>query len=179
MAKGRAWLCGVPAALIVADVCLTLRGQPAAYWAGHYERAVELNPPACWALRQHPLLFAAGGLLWLVATSALVLFLPRRLARGTALALVLGHTAGAASWLARDGGAGWGLAVLLFALAYLLLDWSWRQEAAALARGRSVNVTGRHPEHVRDSLAQRALAQQPRPVVGVPQAVDQGDGQGR
>jgi hypothetical protein len=121
----------------VLDVGLTLRGQPAAYRAGHFDAAVELNPPACWALRQHPALFAAGGLLWLTAVSALVLLLPRALARATALAVVFGHTAGAASWLAREGWAGWGLALLLFALTYRLLDWSWQRERAGQSSCRA------------------------------------------
>ena len=171
MARGRLWLCCAPAALIALDVGLTLHGQPEAYWAGRYEGAVELNPPACWVLRQHPLLFAAGGLMWLAAVSALVLFLPGPLARAAALAAVCGHTLGAASWLAREGAAGWAVAGLLLAAAYLLLDWSWRKEADA--RSRSLDVAGRHPEHVGDPLADAPLAQQPDAVPGVPEAVDQ------
>ena len=172
MTRGRAWLCVVPAALIALDVALTLAGQPPAYWQGRYDAAVELNPPACWALRQHPLLFAAGGLVWLGAVSAALLLLPRGAARAAALAVVFGHTVGAASWLALRGVGGWALALLLFGLAYGLLGWSWRRE-------RSVDLPRRHPEHVGDPLAQPALAEQPRPVVGLPQAVDQRNGQSR
>jgi hypothetical protein len=179
MARGRFWLCCAPAALIALDVGVTLCGQAPEYWQGQYHTARELNPPACWALEQHPLVFAAGALLWLMTAAALLLFLPRAAARATALAVVFGHSVGAASWLVRGGLSGWVPAVLLLALAYGLLGWSWRRERAALARPGSVDLPGRHPEHVGDPLAQGALAQQPRPVVGVPQAVDQGNGQGR
>ncbi len=139
MPKGRAWLCCAPAALIALDVALTLRGQPPEYWRGQYDTARELNPPACWALRQHPALFAALGLLWLGTVCALVLRLPRRLARALALLTVCGHTCGAASWLAvGDGGAhGWVLAALLFVLAYALLTWSWRREAQSISRAET------------------------------------------
>jgi hypothetical protein len=172
MTRDRAWLCVVPAALIALDVGLTLAGQPPEYWQGHYAAAEELNPPACWVLQQHPLLFAAGGLLWVAVVSAALLLLPRGWARATALAVVFGHTVGAASWLALRGAGGWVLALLLFGLAYGLLSWSWRREG-------SVDFPGRHPEHVGDPLAQPALAEQPRPEVGLPEAVDQRNGQGR
>src|SRR5436305_14356878 len=98
MDRVRCWLCCAPAALIALDVGLTLRGQPPEYWQGQYHLARELNLPACWALRQHPTLFAAFGLLWVAAVCALVLRLPRRWARALALAVVCGHTCGAASW---------------------------------------------------------------------------------
>ena len=133
MGTGRVWLCCAPAALIALDVGLTLRGQPPEYWAGQYHTARELNPPACWALRQHPALFAAAGLLWLAAVCALVLLLPRWAARGLALAAVCGHSCGAASWLVA-GGAGWAQAILLLALAYALLGWTWRREAQSISR---------------------------------------------
>jgi hypothetical protein len=134
MASGRSWLCCAPVALIALDVGLTLAGQPPEYWQGQYQTARELNPPARWALSQHPALFAAAGLLWAGAVSALVLRLPRGLARAAALGVVCGHTAGAASWLVAGGAAGCALAALLFALAYRLLGWSWRREAQSISR---------------------------------------------
>jgi len=132
--RGRWWLCCAPAALIALDVGLTLRGQPPVYWQGQYDTALELNPPACWALRQHPALFVAAGALWLAAVCALVLYLPRRAARGLALLTVCGHTCGAASWLVAGFAQGWALAALLFALSYALLAWSWRREAQSISR---------------------------------------------
>lgn len=142
MDRGRYWLCCAPAALIVLDVGLTLRGQPPEYWQGQYHTARELNPPACWALCLHPALFAALGLLWLGAVCALVLRLPRRAARGVALLTACGHTCGAASWLALgDGGArGWALAALLFALAYALLTCTWRREAQSISRAETQSM---------------------------------------
>ena len=134
MGTGRAWLCCAPAALIALDVGLTLRGQVPEYWQGQYHTALELSPPACWALRQHPALFAAFGLLWAGAVCALVLRLPRRAARGLALAVVCGHACGAASWLVAGGVAGWAQALLLLALAYALLGWTWRREAQPISR---------------------------------------------
>ncbi|HZY87263.1 MAG TPA: hypothetical protein VFE78_20680 [Gemmataceae bacterium] len=128
MARGRFWLCCAPAALIALDVSMTLCGQPPEYWQGQYHAALELNPPARWALHQHPLLFAAGGLLWLATVSALILFLPRAAARATALAVVCGHTVGATSWLVHGRVSGWVPALLLLALAYALLGWTWRRE---------------------------------------------------
>ncbi len=134
MATGRVWLCCTPAALIALDVGLTLRGQVPEYWTGQYRTALELNPPACWALRQHPALFAALCLLWLGSVCALVLRLPRRAARGLALAAVCGHSCGAASWLVAGGPGGWAQALLLLALAYALLGWTWRREAQSISR---------------------------------------------
>jgi hypothetical protein len=124
----------VPAALIALDVGLTLAGQSPDYWRGHYAAADELNPPACWALQQHPLLFAAGGAVWLGAVSAGLLLLPRGWARATALAVVFGHTVGSASWLVLRGFGGWVVALLVFGLASGLLSWSWGRETQSISR---------------------------------------------
>src|SRR5688500_12455204 len=95
---GKFWLCLPFLIIVVLDQCLTLYGQPAAYWRGRWEFADEGSPAFNWLLRQHPLAFVGGCLAWDVVFSGLILLLPRYFAKSLALALVIGHAWGSASW---------------------------------------------------------------------------------
>ena len=54
----RLWLCVPPLIFYLADVSLTLAGQPSAYWRGNYDAVREINPLAHFLLAQA--LFAVG-----------------------------------------------------------------------------------------------------------------------
>ena len=47
----------------------------------------------------HPLIFVGAGFLWIAIVSALILLLPERIALTLTVAIVIGHMAGAATWL--------------------------------------------------------------------------------
>jgi hypothetical protein len=107
----RLWLCLPPVALCLIDHALTMGSQPAAYWAGDYAAAREANEGLCWLMRQHPLAIHAALFAWLGLVGALVLALPRRPALLLALAVTIGHTFGAATWLHHTVTAGYWLAI--------------------------------------------------------------------
>ncbi len=92
-------LCLPPAAAASLDAVLTLRGQSAEYWAGNYAWVNELSPSFHHWLSFHPLVFAVGFLGWVLVFAALILLLPRTLALATSLAVTVGHTWGATTWL--------------------------------------------------------------------------------
>jgi hypothetical protein len=94
----RLWLCLPGAVLCAADGCLTLWGQPAAYWAGGYTAVREGNPLAAWLLEIHPLAFAASAVPYLGAFAAAVLALPRRWAAAVAVVVPAAHACGVATW---------------------------------------------------------------------------------
>src|SRR4051794_27046312 len=111
--RGRLWLAMPPLLLCALDGLLTLTGQPAAYWAGDFTAARELNPLFDLLLRQHPIAFLTGLAVWLTVLALAVLLLPRRLAFLAAFAGAFGHTWGATSWVVAFGVVGWLLAVLM------------------------------------------------------------------
>jgi hypothetical protein len=102
-ARGLAWLPALPLAACAADVALTLHGQPESYWQGDYGSVIEGNPIPRWFLEVHPLAFAGLVLAWVGTIVVGLRVLPRRWAVTASLAIVFGHTVGAASWLLRDG----------------------------------------------------------------------------
>ncbi len=123
MARKLGWL--PPLTMFALDVALTLRGQPAEYWAGDYSRAVEANPLAWLILAVHPYLFLGLAIGWAVAFVALVTLWEHRLAKVVAFVLTVGHAVGAASWLLRLGWPGVAAAVGLMVAAERLLTWCW------------------------------------------------------
>lgn len=123
----RLWLCVLPITLCALDGCVTLWGQPAAYWAGDRAALNEGNPLSAWLLAVHPLAFAAAGVPYALLLAGAILWLPRRCSEAVAVLLSFSHTVGLLSWadvLARESlGA---LALLVPASVALLLAAWWR-----------------------------------------------------
>lgn len=94
-------LCLVPALLAALDGCVTLIGQPDAYWAGDYSRAIEGTPGFRILMMQGPAAYVAGLLVWTLAFVGMILLLPSTLALAACLLFTLGHTIGAFSWIDR------------------------------------------------------------------------------
>ncbi len=92
-------LCLPPVALAIVDGTLTLAGQSASYWAGNYGQVNEISPTFNHLLSYHPLAFAAGLLGWIVVLCGMILLMPQTLALTTSIAVTVGHTWGAMSWL--------------------------------------------------------------------------------
>jgi hypothetical protein len=138
--RSRNWLCLGPVLFCLLDGGLTLHGQPDAYWDGDYEQVLEWNPLGRSSLQQHPFLFVLSLVAWAAIFTSLVLTLSINLARPLSFAVQLGHTIGAASWLARLGALGWVGVLLLFWFSRLLLDWTWRR-----AGTQETNTTIRKP----------------------------------
>ena len=92
-------LCIPPVMFAALDGALTLTGQSAAYWAGNYGRVNELSPTFNHLLSYHPLAFAAGLLAWMLVFCGMILLMPQTLALTTSIAVTVGHTRGATSWL--------------------------------------------------------------------------------
>jgi hypothetical protein len=94
------WLLLPPIVLCSLDFGLTLYGQPDAYWAGDRASVNEMSPSFAHFLSLHPVVFLAAATLWIAVFSALILLLPEWPALVVVVAIVIGHMAGAASWLA-------------------------------------------------------------------------------
>ena len=80
---------------------MTMRGQPAAYWAGAYETAFEANPVVEWCMMLHPLAFHALTLVWLAIIFLVIVKTPRLLARTASLAITFSHAFCTGTWLYR------------------------------------------------------------------------------
>jgi hypothetical protein len=93
------WLLLPPIALCSLDLGLTFYGQPVEYWAGNYAAVQEVSPSFAYYMSIHPLVCLAVDLLWISIFSLAILLLPEKLALTVAVAVMLGHLAGAASWL--------------------------------------------------------------------------------
>ena len=93
------WLLLPPIALCSLDFGLTLYGQSDNYWQSNFHAVIEGSPSFARYLSIHPLVFIAAVILWITLFSALILLLPERFALTLVVAIVIGHMAGAASWL--------------------------------------------------------------------------------
>lgn len=123
----RAWLLAPAAGLYIADVGLTLAGQPTEYWAGDSTSANEANPVARPLLVVGPWVFAALAVAWLAVVTAVVLLWRHRLAEWVAVVLTVGHAIAGGAWLARSGG-WWVLAGCGYlAVATVVANWCWRR----------------------------------------------------
>jgi len=134
MRAARLWFGLPPAMVCLADVVLTLSGQPSAYWGGDYGAAVDVNPLALHALAWHPAAFGVGAAAWLVTVVAVLALVPAPWARALGLVVTFFHGVGAATWLVRWGVVGWVAAVALLVLAERLLAFSWARGGTALRR---------------------------------------------
>ena len=115
----------VPAVLCyAADIGVTLAGQPAEYWAGDYAAVHEINPLARALLKTHPMLFLAAATAWAAVFTILIVYW--RYGAWVAVALTVGHTVGAATWLVRIGPWGWLLAVAYLAAVSQFARRCWR-----------------------------------------------------
>ena len=94
----RLWWCVPAVVLAVADGCLTLWGQPEAYWSGGFRAINEGNPLAAWLLGVHPLAFASAGVPYLLLVIAAVMALPRWWAVAVAKAIAPAHAFGVSVW---------------------------------------------------------------------------------
>jgi hypothetical protein len=81
------------------DIGLTMHGQPAEYWAGDYSQTTEGAPFFRKLYKRHPLVAAAGDVLWAAIILTWILLLPEVLAVILTIAIVFGHTAGGYTWL--------------------------------------------------------------------------------
>ncbi|HEX4614064.1 MAG TPA: hypothetical protein VH092_38130 [Urbifossiella sp.] len=128
-ATRRLWLVLPVVVLCVADVGLTLVGQPEGYWSGRYELAHEANPVARPALARGPAAFVALGLGY-AGTVAVVVCWWRHPAAAWAAALVAAAQAfGGAGWLVRSGPWGWAAAAAFLATAAEGSARCWRRAA--------------------------------------------------
>ncbi len=125
MTKRKLLLCVPPLALCLLDQTITLAGQSSLYWSGHYAASNEGNPLFNWLLQQHPLAFEAGIVMWIVLFCSLILVLPRLAAMVVSIAIVLGHTWGAATWLCWKVQNGYWITLGLFLASAILIVWSW------------------------------------------------------
>lgn len=141
--RHRLWLLMPAAVLCVADVGLTLTGQPPAFWGGDYGSAVEANPVAYPLLTRSPWLFVVLAAVWLVAFSVVVICWRHPATGWLAMFVAAAHAVGGASWLTRIGP--WGLvAAVLFLVFAAQVSWWCRgrfsQAVAANASGRRVTA---------------------------------------
>jgi hypothetical protein len=84
--------------LCAADGCLTLWGQPKAYWSGGFAVVREGNPLAAWLLTIHPLAFAAAAVPYLLVVLGAVIVLPRRWAAAVAVGVAAAHAFAVGVW---------------------------------------------------------------------------------
>ncbi len=93
------WLLLPPIALCALDFGLTAYGQSDSYWAGNYAIVNEASPAFARFLSLHPIVFFGAVMLWIANFSVLIVLLPESFALTLAIAIVIGHMAGAATWL--------------------------------------------------------------------------------
>jgi hypothetical protein len=120
------WFIVLPVTLCLTDLAATLRGQSAAYWSGDYSDLIEGNLVAWVALRLHPWLFLAGGIVWIVAFCLFIRWAPRRWSLLACLALILGHTIGTSSWFPRLFPLWFLVAIGFWAITLVLALPTWR-----------------------------------------------------
>ena len=134
-AQGEDLLCVPPFARCMLDQGITLVGQAPDYWAGNRSVANEGNPWFLWLLRQHPLAFEAGITAWVVVFSLVILAVPRHAAMTVSIAIVLGHTWGAATWICWVLPYGYWIALALFLVSAVLIVAAWERFGQRMARG--------------------------------------------
>jgi hypothetical protein len=111
------------------DHALTLFGQPNAYWQGDPEAVRELSPELRRLLMAGVIAATAGSVVWMAAVTGLLLLLPRPAALFFALAVTIGHTVGATTWLwcLNLGGYQAGLVLCMVAAFGLALTITWEE----------------------------------------------------
>lgn len=96
----RRWLFMLPPLIeFVADIVVTLQGQPAVYWEGETSSALEANPVGLYLLGWHPGAFIACAVVYALVFSIAIAWLPEFWAFWISLGLLIAHTSGTNSWL--------------------------------------------------------------------------------
>ncbi len=123
-------LCLPPLVFCALDATLTLIGQSARYWQNQQADVNEISPTFHYLLTIHPAAFAAGIAAWAVIFVLVLLLLPDTLAMIVSIAIVLGHTVGAATWLMYRFKFGYQVCNGLFLLAAVSIGlgirWGWQ-----------------------------------------------------
>lgn len=95
------WFSLPPIVMAFVDLWITLHYQPAEFWRGNTDIAIEGNPLALIALRIDPLVLLGCVVVWCAGVAFLVMRLPRRWALDLALFLVCGHAFCISQWIVR------------------------------------------------------------------------------
>ena len=123
-------LCLPPCLLFMLDCILTLQGQSFQYWAGDYSSVNEGSPTFNHLLHIHPSAFLAGMTIWALVFVGIIILMPDTLALICSIAVALGHTVGAASWLILRYHHGYQFCNGLFLIVAIILGvgirWGWR-----------------------------------------------------
>ena len=125
MSKQKLWLCVAPMSVCAFDAGLTLIFQPAAYWAGDYEKVQEFSQPDRWMLLQHPLLFVAWVCVWITGTSTAIFLLPVRVGLIIAITMILGNASGASWWIGARLPYGFWIGFGMFVVIAALVVGTW------------------------------------------------------
>jgi hypothetical protein len=88
-----------PLAICCLDYALTLLGQPGAYWQGDPSAVNEASPEVHRLLTIGVFASALGVVLWTVVVAGLLALLPRPAALFLTLAVTIGHTVCATTWI--------------------------------------------------------------------------------
>jgi Domain of unknown function (DUF5658) len=139
----RLWLCVPPITLCAFDGCMTLWGQPAAYWAGDYATVQEGNPLAAWFLTMHPLAFAAAGVPYVLLVAAAILWLPGRWSETAAALVSLSHAVGVVAWTVVLTSESPGALAILVPASVVLLTIAWWRWGRRLGRADRRTGPGR------------------------------------
>ncbi len=128
-------LCLPPLLFCLLDGALTLAGQSPEYWGGAHAQVNETSPTFHHLLQIHPAAFAIGLLAWCAVFIGLILLLPDTLALILCIAVTMGHTVGAATWLLWRFEFGYQACNGLFLLSAVILGlgirWGWGATVAA------------------------------------------------
>jgi hypothetical protein len=120
----RFWILLPAILMILFDVGVTLLFQPPEYWRSNYDLTTEKSPFGIILLRFHPAAFLAYIFIYIVVIAFLVFWLSTPWHKITALAVVVGHTAGVFSWLGHR--IYWEMIVIFIVIAAVTV-YSWQR----------------------------------------------------
>ena len=121
LAKKRLWLCLPPFTFCMLDQALTLWNQSQQYWSGNYDVALEGNPIMQRLLSQHPIIYEAGLIGWIVLFLLLIISLPKRVGMTLSVGITFGHLWGVVSWIMYTAFYGYWICLALILVAGLLI----------------------------------------------------------
>jgi hypothetical protein len=113
----------------IVDTAVTVLHQSSEYWKGDLTKANEANPLGSVAMRNHPSGIFVLTLAWFILIGVVGYLLPITLLRIFSLAIVMGHTVGAATWLMKFYGF-WYVIILVIvnAVLYISMDEVYRKK---------------------------------------------------